>query len=149
MYIQQGNTLYENVFGDKGSNNAGEYLAVDPINGDVMIFVDSDTLGGAFGFLKLTPNHQQSSGLSNSYLIGSKTETEANFDSAGDYETTTTIETEAEEETKSQPVSSTIEKATTTIKLTKGKHNYIFYMSAKNLNLRIDSCGRGNSYWSH
>ena len=119
------------MYGDKGSNNAGEYLAVDPVNGDVMIFVDSDTLGGAFGFLKLTPNHQQSSGLSNSYLNGSKTKTEANFDSAGDYEITTKIEKEAEEDTKSQPVSSTIEKATTTMKLTKGKHNYIFHMSSK------------------
>ena len=46
--------MYENVYGDQESNNAGEYLAVDPINGDVMVFVDSDTLGGAFGFLKLT-----------------------------------------------------------------------------------------------
>merc|ERR1712194_917240 len=52
----QGNTLYTNVYGDKGGNNAGEYLAVDPNNGDVMVFVDSDTLGGAMGFLKLTPN---------------------------------------------------------------------------------------------
>jgi len=52
----QGNTLYTNVYGDKGGNNAGEYLAVDPNNGDVMVFVDSDTLGGAMGFLKLTSN---------------------------------------------------------------------------------------------
>merc|ERR1712086_673541 len=51
----QGNTLYTNVYGDKGGNNAGEYLAVDPNNGDVMVFVDSDTLGGAMGFLKLAP----------------------------------------------------------------------------------------------
>ena len=48
--------MYTNVYGDKGGNNAGEYLAVDPNNGDVMVFVDSDTLGGAMGFLKLTPN---------------------------------------------------------------------------------------------
>jgi len=54
----QGNTLYTNVYGDKAGNNAGEYLAVDPENGDVMVFVDSDTLGGAFGFMKLTPNTQ-------------------------------------------------------------------------------------------
>ena len=118
------------MYGDKGSNNAGEYLAVDPVNGDVMIFVDSDTLEGAFGFLKLTPSHQQSSGLSNSYLIGNKTETVANFDSAGDYEATTTIKTEAEQDTKSQQVSSNIEKATTTMKLTTGKHNFVFHMSA-------------------
>ena len=51
----KGNTLYTNVYGDKAGNNAGEYLAVDPNNGDVMVFVDSDTLGGAMGFLKLTP----------------------------------------------------------------------------------------------
>ena len=54
----QGNTLYQNVYGDQGGNNAGEYLAVDPNNGDVMVFADSDTLGGAFGFLKLTPTLQ-------------------------------------------------------------------------------------------
>jgi len=51
---KDGNKLYENVYGDKGSNNAGEYLAVDPNNGDIMVFSDSDALGGAFGFLKLT-----------------------------------------------------------------------------------------------
>ena len=49
--------MYENVYGAQGANNAGEYLAVDPNSGDVMIFVDSDTLGGAFGFLKLTPDN--------------------------------------------------------------------------------------------
>jgi len=54
---KQGNKLYENVYGDKAGNNAGEYLAVDPVTGDVMVFVDSDTLGGAFGYLKLTPNN--------------------------------------------------------------------------------------------
>ena len=48
--------MYENYYGAKGANNAGEYLAVDPNSGDVMIFVDSDSLGGAFGFLKLTPD---------------------------------------------------------------------------------------------
>ena len=46
--------MYENVYGDQAGNNAGEYLAVDRNNGDVMVFADSDTLGGAFGFLKLT-----------------------------------------------------------------------------------------------
>ena len=49
--------MYENVYGNKEGNNAGEYLDVDPATGDVMVFVDSDTLGGAFGFLKLTPTH--------------------------------------------------------------------------------------------
>ena len=48
--------MYENVYGDQEGNNAGEYLAVDPNNGDVMVFVDSDTLGGAMGFLKLIPS---------------------------------------------------------------------------------------------
>merc|ERR1719357_1749975 len=51
-----GEKLYENYYGKQGANNAGEYLAVDPDSGDVMIFVDSDSLGGAFGFLKLTPD---------------------------------------------------------------------------------------------
>jgi len=51
----QGNTLAQGVYGDKGGNNAGEWLAVDQTTGEVMIFTDSDTHGG-FGFLKLTPN---------------------------------------------------------------------------------------------
>merc|ERR1711970_978127 len=50
-----GNKLSEGVYGDKGGNNAGEWLAVDQDTGEVMIFTDSDTHGG-FGFLKLTPN---------------------------------------------------------------------------------------------
>jgi len=50
----QGHTLYEGVYGDKGGNNAGEYLSVDIDTGDIMVFTDSDTVGG-FGFLKLTP----------------------------------------------------------------------------------------------
>ena len=50
----QGTTRYEGVFGDKGGNNAGEYLSVDIDTGDIMVFTDSDTVGG-FGFLKLTP----------------------------------------------------------------------------------------------
>merc|ERR1719195_1318576 len=52
-----GNKLYENVYGDKGANNAGEYLSVDPNNGDIMIYVDSDSFGGVFGFLKLSPTN--------------------------------------------------------------------------------------------
>ena len=38
-----------------GSNNAGEYLSVDQATGDVMVYVDSDAVGGGFGFLKLEP----------------------------------------------------------------------------------------------
>ena len=43
------------VFGKQGSNNAGEYLAVDYTSGELMVFVDSDALGGGFGFMKLSP----------------------------------------------------------------------------------------------
>merc|ERR1712241_1062930 len=53
----EGNTLYENVYGDKEANNAGEYLSVDPNNGDIMIYTDSDSFGGVFGFLKLSPTN--------------------------------------------------------------------------------------------
>ena len=53
--LYQGQTLQEGVYGDKGGNNAGEYLSVDATTGEVMIYTDSDTVGG-FGFLKLTPN---------------------------------------------------------------------------------------------
>merc|ERR1719273_1950278 len=53
----EGNKLYENVYGDKGANNAGEYLSVDPNNGDIMIYTDSDSFGGVFGFLKLSPTN--------------------------------------------------------------------------------------------
>jgi len=52
----EGNTLFEGVYGDKGSNNAGEYLSVDNTSGEVMIYVDSDYVGGGFGFMKLSPN---------------------------------------------------------------------------------------------
>ena len=44
------------MYGDKGSNNAGEYLSVDNTSGEVMIYVDSDYVGGGFGFMKLSPN---------------------------------------------------------------------------------------------
>ena len=47
--------MFEGVYGDKGSNNAGEYLSVDPTSGEIMNYVDSDFLGGGFGFMKLTP----------------------------------------------------------------------------------------------
>ena len=54
--IPQGNTMFEGVYGDKESNNAGEYLSVDTTNGELMVYVDSDHVGGGFGFMKLSPN---------------------------------------------------------------------------------------------
>ena len=54
-FFQQGSKLFEGIYGDKGSNNAGEYLSVDPLSGEIMNYVDSDYLGGGFGFMKLTP----------------------------------------------------------------------------------------------
>ena len=48
----QGNTLFQGVFGDKGGNSAGEYLSVDQQTGEVMIYVDADTIGG-YGFMKV------------------------------------------------------------------------------------------------
>jgi len=51
----EGKVLHEGVYGDKKGNNAGEYISVDTNTGELMIFTDSDTIGG-FGFLKLTPN---------------------------------------------------------------------------------------------
>ena len=53
--IGQGATLHEGVYGNKEGNNAGEYITVDTNSGDLMIFLDSDTVEG-FGFLKLAPN---------------------------------------------------------------------------------------------
>jgi len=53
---KEGSTLYEGVFGDKESNNAGEYLSVDYDSGELMVYVDSDFVGGGFAFLKLSPN---------------------------------------------------------------------------------------------
>ena len=50
-----GTKLYENFYGDKQGNNAGEWLSYDPATGDIMVYAHSDTAGG-FGFLKLTPN---------------------------------------------------------------------------------------------
>ena len=50
-----GEKLYENFYGKKGGNNAGEWLSYDQTNGDIMVYTDSDTEGG-FGFLKLTPS---------------------------------------------------------------------------------------------
>ena len=49
-----GEKLYENFYGDKGGNNAGEWLTYDKDTGDIMIYTDSDTAYG-FGFLKLSP----------------------------------------------------------------------------------------------
>ena len=50
-----GEKLYENFYGKKGGNNAGEWLTYDKVNGNIMVYTDSDTQGG-FGFLKLTPS---------------------------------------------------------------------------------------------
>ena len=55
-FLFQGNTLSQGVFGDKEANNAGEYLSVDRQTGDVMIYVDSDSVGGDFAFMKLSKN---------------------------------------------------------------------------------------------
>jgi len=52
----QGNTLFQGVFGDKAGNSAGEYLSVDQQTGEVMVYVDADTIGGGYGFMKLTPD---------------------------------------------------------------------------------------------
>merc|ERR1711963_784716 len=52
----QGNTLIQGVFGDKGGNSAGEYLSADQQTGEVMIYVDADTIGGGYGFMKLSPD---------------------------------------------------------------------------------------------
>ena len=54
VVTKDGETLYEDFYGDKGGNNAGEWLSVDRDSGEVMIYTDSDTAPG-FGFLKLTP----------------------------------------------------------------------------------------------
>ena len=49
----QGNTLFQGVFGDKAGNSAGEYLSVDQQTGEVMVYVDYDTIGGGYGFMKV------------------------------------------------------------------------------------------------
>jgi len=49
-----GDKLYENFYGKKGGNNAGEWLTYDQDTGNIMVYTDSDTAGG-FGFLKLKP----------------------------------------------------------------------------------------------
>ena len=56
LIVPQGDTLFEGVFGDTEANNGGEYIAVDYTTGELMIFCDSDTFNGGFGFLKLSPN---------------------------------------------------------------------------------------------
>ena len=50
-----GDTVYQNFYGDKGGNNAGEWHTYDRESGDIMVYLDSDTVGG-FGYLKL--NHE-------------------------------------------------------------------------------------------
>ena len=52
----KGNVLSQGVFGTKDGNNAGEYLSVCHVTGEIMIFTDSDTAPG-FGFLSLMPNN--------------------------------------------------------------------------------------------
>jgi len=52
----QGTVLTEGVYGSKEGNNAGEYLSVCHITGEIMIYTDSDTAPG-FGFLLLRPNN--------------------------------------------------------------------------------------------
>ena len=44
------------MYGNKQANTAGEYLSVDKNTGEVMIYCDTDTVSGGFGFLKLSPN---------------------------------------------------------------------------------------------
>ena len=56
LNVPQGNTIFEGVFGNTGANNAGEYLGVDNTSGELMVFVDSDTFNGGFGFMKLSPS---------------------------------------------------------------------------------------------
>ena len=55
LIVLQGNTIFEGVFGNAGANNAGEYLGVDNSSGELMVFVDSDSFNGGFGFMKLSP----------------------------------------------------------------------------------------------
>ena len=43
------------VYGEKDANNAGEYLSIDKDSGDLMVYCDSDTVGGGFAYLKLSP----------------------------------------------------------------------------------------------
>ena len=54
--VFQGKTLFEGVYGDKEANNAGEYMSVDTKTGELMVYLDSDTVGGGFAFMKLSPN---------------------------------------------------------------------------------------------
>ena len=48
--------MFEGVYGDQESNNGGEYLSVDTTSGELMVYADSDSIGGGFGFIKLTPD---------------------------------------------------------------------------------------------
>ena len=47
--------LFEGVYGEKDANNAGEYLSIDKDSGDLMVYCDSDRVGGGFAYLKLSP----------------------------------------------------------------------------------------------
>ena len=42
------------MFGDKDDNSAGEYLSVDQQSGEIMVYVDADTIGGGYGFMKVS-----------------------------------------------------------------------------------------------
>ena len=42
------------MFGDKDGNSAGEYLSVDQQSGEIMVYVDADTIGGGYGFMKVS-----------------------------------------------------------------------------------------------
>ena len=49
-----GDKLYENFYGRKGGNNAGEWLTYDAAADEIMVYADSDSVGG-YGFIKLKP----------------------------------------------------------------------------------------------
>ena len=56
LYFCQGNKLYEGIYGEKDANQAGEWMSMDPKTEDIMVFVDSDSIEGAMGFMKLSKN---------------------------------------------------------------------------------------------
>ena len=46
--------LFHILNSDFEGNNAGEWLSYSSDTGEILVYTDSDTVGG-FGFLKLTP----------------------------------------------------------------------------------------------
>ena len=48
--------MYEGIYGEKDANQAGEWMSMDPKTEDIMVFVDSDSIEGAMGFMKLSKN---------------------------------------------------------------------------------------------